>query len=271
MTIRGYKVAYFNGTRVLVTLDIPDYAKTNMHRKSIKNQEYAKYRCNIALVANIEDIHGLGKVFPFAKNRYFTKKTITYYLGTIIKEPLYNTDINVICTSGIHYFLNKEQALHYGLNTINNGTLRKWNDNGELRYICNFVDGKKNGIEKKWFQNNNLESEITYFNNIKHGEFKVYYPNGNLKERGLHYNGMRDGIYRSWFDNGCLESEITYLNGKRITKSKEYYPNGNLRIDSTYISGKLDGSFKVYSSTGKLIKEYVFDNDNMMSKVIYSD
>jgi antitoxin component YwqK of YwqJK toxin-antitoxin module len=259
MTITGYKIGYCNGIRVLITLEIPENQPNNILRSGIINPEFAKYRCKSAYVAEIED--STGNVYPFAKSRYYSKKQLTYYRHKMIKEPFYTSNPEVICGEGIHFFLNKEQALHYGLNSIYLGTLRKWSPNGSLRYICNFIDGKKNGVERKWHTNDYLESEINYFNDVKHGSSITYYKSGQIKERATYKFGRTDGEYFSWYSNGAREREFFYEIGKRGGISREYYLNGALKTEANYKDGKLNGYFTVFSPSGVVIKEYLFSND----------
>ena len=54
----GYKIAEHGNVRVLVTLEIPDDALTNMNRYDIFDAMKAKYRTNKAKVLDIEDEQG---------------------------------------------------------------------------------------------------------------------------------------------------------------------------------------------------------------------
>jgi len=57
----GYKIGQTNlnsrQIRVLITLDLTN-SNNNLNRKNIKDKEYAKYRCDKALVISIEDTEG---------------------------------------------------------------------------------------------------------------------------------------------------------------------------------------------------------------------
>ena len=86
----GYKASKNGDTRVIVTLEIPEDAITNMKRKDIVNAETAKYRCNKAKVLKIEDED--GKEYSYATSIYYnyismfvTKtSTLTYNVGVMV-------------------------------------------------------------------------------------------------------------------------------------------------------------------------------------------
>ncbi len=60
---------------------------------------------------------------------------VTYGVGEITRPHHYNQDVDLICTSGIHYFLSLEAALNY-----RHGIIEQYvrNDNG--LYICTYSD-----------------------------------------------------------------------------------------------------------------------------------
>ena len=59
-------------------------------------------------------------------------------------------------------------------------------------YKGEFVNGKKEGLHRKW------------------------HDNGQLEKEGSYVNDKREGLWRFWGENGQLEKEESYLNGKLI-------------------------------------------------------
>ena len=117
----GYKVAKNGETRVVVTLEIPEDAITNINRINVAVKEYAKYRCNKAKVIKIEDEN--EKEYTSAKSFNYDKKTLEYVLNDIILVDDYDMNLNNVCSTGIHFFLTYRCAKLYGLYTIENGVL----------------------------------------------------------------------------------------------------------------------------------------------------
>jgi hypothetical protein len=104
----GYKIARHGAKRVLITLEIPEDAKTNLYRPSIVNKETAKYRTNKAKVLKIEDAD--GKSYDTATTSIYNKKKLTYRVGEVVEEPAFDPMLEVVCTEGIHFFLDKHVA-----------------------------------------------------------------------------------------------------------------------------------------------------------------
>ena len=104
----GYKIAKNGDTRVVVTLEIPEDALTNMGRPSVALRETAKHRTNKAKVLAIEDASGTPHTT--ATSFGYDKKFLTYKVGETIEEPSYNPDPEQVCAEGIHYFLTRRVA-----------------------------------------------------------------------------------------------------------------------------------------------------------------
>lgn len=96
----------------LVTLVIPKNAITNQHREGVFDIYNAKHRTNIAYVKDIHHIHDIHQKSKCAISTYH-KNWLRYVVGTFIKEPRFDMNLNKICAEGIHYFLNKDLAINY--------------------------------------------------------------------------------------------------------------------------------------------------------------
>ena len=85
-----------NATSRIVILEIPRGAivfSINGH----------KYRTNVVKVVDIE---GNGRAFSL-------RNGMSYYVGDIITVYNFNCQYNVECSNGIHFFLNKDDAINY--------------------------------------------------------------------------------------------------------------------------------------------------------------
>jgi hypothetical protein len=164
------------------------------------------------------------------------------------------------------------------------GMLKKWWDNGILRFEANYKDGKvdgiervfatngvliqetylkddlRDGIEKRWTAKGILIYEDSYKNNKLNGISKSYREDdGSLLYEEDYKDGKRNGVSKTYYDNGSLLQEITFKDGKKNGVSKEYYDNGELEREKEYKNDVLDGDFKFYIK-GKLAIEKEFKN-----------
>ena len=230
----GYKVAQHEG-RVLITLEIPDDAITNMNRKKIVNKQLAKYRTNKAKVLKIEDSN--GKEYESATTLCYKVKSLTYTVGETIEEPTFDMDLDIVCSAGIHFFLDREVAEQYE-NHPRNGPYKVWYASGGIYQECTFKDGKLNGLWKQWHENGQMYEECLYKDDTIDGPYKAWYANGQIYQECTYKDGSVDGLYKTWHENGRIWKERTYKHGTLDGPYKEWYGNGQLYINNIYADGK---------------------------------
>ena len=93
--------------------------------------------------------------------------------------------------------------------------------------IKNYKAGKKHGLDKSFYNDGSIMSELYWKNGIRHGIWKRYHKNGQLKMKQI------------WIDNGELKSEV-------------YYSKNGLDIISEW-SNVLDSSQMTYPENVKEI------------------
>jgi antitoxin component YwqK of YwqJK toxin-antitoxin module len=114
--------------------------------------------------------------------------------------------------------------------------------------IGRYINGKKDGIHKKWNKFGQIILEIGYENkkeNFKKYE-KEWFDDGQLMFEGKYYGDLR--YERLYFSDGQLSSEILRweanlnnenisedFNGKEAKKINVYYPNGKLKLEQYYL------------------------------------
>ena len=155
----------------IVTLEIPNDAKTNLERKAVANSKYAKYRCSKALVVDIE--HKKTKKKKDCVRSTFTANFV-YKTGDVVTELFFDCNLEKVCTHGIHFFKTKEQALVYYTyyTKPKNGEYKLWYDNGQLNIECVYKDGKLEGEYKSWHYFGQLNVECVYKDGKLEGDYK---------------------------------------------------------------------------------------------------
>jgi hypothetical protein len=139
----GYKIAKNGDKRVVITLEIPSDALTNMNRSSVLVKETAIYRTNKAKVLKIEDTDGNCYTTATSFNYY---KSLEYKVGEVMEEPTYNIDPEEVYAEGIHFVLSRRVAELYGLMKIENGLFESWTYDGQKLCEVLYVDGKRDGL-----------------------------------------------------------------------------------------------------------------------------
>ncbi len=82
---------------------------------------------------------------------------------------------------------------------------------------CQNYEDKSGCVEKEYYDNRNLYSEIPYKNGKIDGIAKDYYDNRNLKSETSYKNGKIDGIVKYYNEDGNLALYITYENDEAIS------------------------------------------------------
>jgi len=197
--------------RVLVTLEIPQYAKTNYKRRYLVDPLRAKYRCSKARVLKIEDTEDSNITFAKATS-IFHRKQLTYVVNEEVIENSYDDANEVICGEGIHFFLDREVALYYGL-TINkskDGVYKQWHDNGQLMLRFSYCEGLRDGLYQRYYDNGKLQESCIYKKGKKHGYYQYMWPNGQPMIECYYNEGSKVGQYLEYTKKGFIECESRY-------------------------------------------------------------
>lgn len=85
-------------------------------------------------------------------------------------------------------------------------------ETGKVMVETRLVNGLKNGTEKLYYENGQLESATPYKNDTIDGIQYAYHENGKLKSEGRYQMGVLKGNQKEYHENGKLSSSINYEN-----------------------------------------------------------
>ena len=129
-----------------------------------------------------------------------------------------------------------------------NGKWKKYDENGILKFECEYVEGKGNG--KEYFDNGNIKYEGEFADYLWNGKGKEYFHNGNVLFSGEYFEG------RKWTGNGYrfgyTQFELKYGKGE----VKEYNYDEELIFEGEYENGKRKSGIKYPER-----KDVYYDND----------
>lgn len=116
---------------------------------------------------------------------------------------------------------------------VKDGTYTEWNNDGTMRWTCNFKDG------------------------IQHGEEKVY-----MKTDSILYNnfidGKKDGISKVVSKDIVLR-QLNYSKGLLEGKQLYYHPNGKLNVEGYTKENLTTKVWKYYDPKGKLVATFHYN------------
>jgi hypothetical protein len=124
---------------------------------------------------------------------------------------------------------------------------KEYYPDGKILSEIETVEGINNGIAIWYHPNGEIDTKLTYSNGLKEGKIETYYESGKLKSSGYFKNDLQDGVSEFWFESGVKQSEQEYRNGVEEGFFREYLENGNIVMnallvnDSTVFYEKYDG------------------------------
>lgn len=197
----------------MVILKKPLDIMTNENRKSVKNPLFAKFRADKLDVMLIFNTIEPTKTITIAYSIFDCD--FKYDVGKQISET-YDTNDEIICGQGIHYFKTIEAAFYYELSTTilenNYGRYIKCHDNGNINYCVKYGYMLNCWTREEWDENGNKIHERSY--DIINGKksYECNYENGNKTYECIG-DGNKIEIYR--YRNGIKTYE-QYKNGIKV-------------------------------------------------------
>ncbi len=113
-----------------------------------------------------------------------------------------------------------------------------------------FVDGRRHGYSKRWFENGVLASEIYYQSSRREGFARFWWSNGTLKSESFYINGKKDGEARSWYHNGNKFKRSNFSLGRPTGLQQAWRENGDLFSNFEYKNGRVYGLNKADTCMG---------------------
>ena len=227
-------IGYINGLlddsqSVLITLEIPDDAITNINRPNIKFNDFATHYCNKAKVIDITDSNNnkLEKC-----NRYvFIKHPDTYSINEYIETDYNGSSIE--CKKLIQFNLSKE-PLKLIMDNNREGIYYLYNKDGSVERTSEYKNNKLNGktiifkerdcyIEQIYNDDEIVETLFYNENNeLFNGIHSEYYPNGELACKKKFINGKLNDTTYYYGLNGDIIAKMNYKDNELVDKVIEY-------------------------------------------------
>jgi hypothetical protein len=102
------------------------------------------------------------------------------------------------------------------INWVKNGERRQWWNNGVLKSLATYVDGKISSEYKQWYANTQLHMQVTHVDGYEQGECFIWWSNGNIQSHSHFYEGQLFGKYNKWDIEGNVKCDGWMLFGKLI-------------------------------------------------------
>lgn len=118
---------------------------------------------------------------------------------------------------------------------VRDGTETRYRDfaTKKIQSETQYRAGKKNGVERSWMENGQLNYSVNYSNGQEDGEAVYWYGNGNVQSRSQYKNGHTVGTNSRYAENGQMIEEIV-RNGETRESERQWYPDGQLMVYKKY-------------------------------------
>ena len=135
------------------------------------------------------------------------------------------------------------------------GWVTTFDANGMVSRKHQVRDGKKNGVEIRYFPDTTQEKiSIEWLNGAIHGTVKTWYPAGALESQREMSQNMRQGIATAWYPDGSLLLVEEYLDDKLVRG--RYHRKGDPSPVSTIEGG--NGIATLFDSSGTIIEKVTY-------------
>ena len=110
-----------------------------------------------------------------------------------------------------------------------------------ILFIIPLIGFGQSETKIEYWDNGNVLSQIHYLDGKRDGSCRYWYEGGILMNEGFYKNGKMTGIWMSYHENGKIESHGTYKyteSGVYTRKNRDwkyYYDNGQLQTESIII------------------------------------
>jgi antitoxin component YwqK of YwqJK toxin-antitoxin module len=147
------------------------------------------------------------------------------------------------------------------------GLWKKYHPNGMTRYIGNFKNDKPTGVFKYYYDDGHLQIKMVHKGSETYSQ--VYYETGEIKAAGKYEEQEKDSIWRFFDKEGYKISEEFYLSGKREGVWKSYYNTGQVAEEKEYSNDFEEGKWNQYFVNGKQKLTATYENGVLEGRATY--
>jgi antitoxin component YwqK of YwqJK toxin-antitoxin module len=148
-----------------------------------------------------------------------------------------------------------------------NGIVKRYDLEGRLVVIGTLKNDQRHGI----FYDLDPESgdtlrQMTFQNNQREGEALSFYPDGTIRQRSNFVANQLEGEVLSYFEDGTLSDKTPFKANKPEGISLRFYPNGSIASKIGYLAGQFHGIREDYDESGTLQYQGNYDQGVLHGK-----
>jgi antitoxin component YwqK of YwqJK toxin-antitoxin module len=133
------------------------------------------------------------------------------------------------------------QGLTYQKGRIFSGWVYELYTAGDTVYLTPYLAGKEEGIVRQWFENKQLKEMRVFRAGKKEGEHVGWYSNGAPRFVYHYKNDLYQGTVREWKSDGQLYKDFNYEDGYESGLQKMWEGDGRLKANYEVREGRKYG------------------------------
>ena len=168
--------------------------------------------------------------------------------------------------NGIFTIISRLQTISFlgrVVDDILHGNQLLYNEDGDVKCIIPFYNGRKNGLLRHYYSNGKLMSAVKYVNNLRCGVEKIWWANGKLKMFRNWNKGVKCGLCRLYNNEGIIKQKCNFKNNKLDGLSIKYTPEGFPETATFYNDGNILNNIIYYHhNTGNIYQVNFLESVN---------
>ena len=119
-------------------------------------------------------------------------------------------------------------------------------------------DGKKQGMWRRYYENDQLFSETYFKDNIPSSETKTWYRTGEVQAILTYDATGKTAMMESFWPDGSPKATGQYINKKKHGRWIYYHRNDSISSIENYNMGVEDGEWTNYYPSGKVSERFIY-------------
>jgi len=144
--------------------------------------------------------------------------------------------------------------------SCDDGVQKSYWENGKLKSELRYQDDKLNGECSWYFSSGKLWRRLSYNVGLKEGHSLRWHENGQLAEDAWYKNDQLDSLRLLYSEQGALVAEEHYVDGLLEGPCKKWFDDGQLFQDGQYSHGMMDGEWFLFYPEGQLAAKAHYEN-----------
>lgn len=129
------------------------------------------------------------------------------------------------------------------------------------------LNGRRNGLWKRYHANNALRAEIHYTDNTPFGDYRLYSDEGKLIEEGRWEHGVNVGHLRRYWPNGTLQQLLTFDEmGIGQGQQRYFHDNGQLEMLVDLRDGQEEGDLVRLDREGRVLNRTTYSQGRIVQR-----